>query len=278
MMYKIFLIILLISNFDKVTYCQSAAVTFHVAENLYYHEKYQDAITLFKRIAFFDTVSRSDCYYRIAKSYLLLKDYTEAEKYYDFAFHNTSDDSVQNIITMDKALLYLLSGRYDLAQVELFGLDSTAMKKSVCRYNMLAGLSLFGQKKINESKKYLKMILKTEEEGRRLDSLLQIATRWDRRKTANAFYLSLLMPGSGQMLYGNTRESFNSFLLNGTLATLMYIMYKEYSMLDAVFSVLPWFGRYYLGGAIRAEYLAIRKKNEVQDRILSEIITLFDED
>ena len=84
--------------------------------------------------------------------------------------------------------------------------------------------------------------------------------------------LSYILPGSGQILLGDVKESFNSLLLNGGLAVLFIHTANRLSFFDAVLSVVPWFYRYYAGGAKLTRTLALEKKDKRHRQNLAEIV------
>ena len=264
---------LFISRLNVVLLGQSAEQTFLLAENFFGEKKYEEAIPLYNRVVFFDDSLRAECFYKLGMSYLYLADFPEAEQYLEFASQSEENDSIRSFILMDKAFLYILSERYGLAQLELTGITDSCVQLFFNPYHALMGLCLMGQHRYDECKSYLKLIL-PETQHQKLDSLIRIAKKWDRKKTGIAFISSIILPGSGQFLYGNFKESINSLMLDSGLITLMYLVYIEYGFLDATLSVLPWLGRYYLGGAIKAESIAIQKKEEIHKKIFYETILL----
>ncbi len=276
-MWNKYSLILSINCFFFTCHCQTAEESYRMADDLFSHGQYEAAIALYERVAFFDQGRQSDCYLQIGRAQLYLGQYTNAEKQFEYGFQSATNDSSRAVIIMDKALLYILTGRYDMAQLELFSIDNAVDSMFHFRYNLLLGLSLLGQNKFEESRQHLLLIVKTGKEKNSLDSLIAVARKWEKRKPGAAFYMSLLLPGSGQLRYSYYQEAVNSFMLNGLLFTLMYMVYTEYGMLDASLSVLPWIGRYYLGGATLAEKLAIKKTAAMKEEVFYEIIKLVEE-
>ncbi len=274
-MHRIFSSIILINIFFGIVCGQTARQIYSLANKLFKEERYEAAIPFYTRTAFFSDSLKAMSFYKIGMSNLYQGNFAEAEHYLEFASQSETSDSSRCEILMDKALLYLLSDRYDLAQLELAGIDDAYVYNFFERFQILTGVSLMGQHKYEESKDHFKLILPVTEYYK-LDSLIGIAIKWDNKKTGIAFYSSLCLPGSGQLLYGNIKESVNSLMLNSGLIALMYLVYTEYGFLDATLSVLPWLGRYYLGGAIKAENLALQKKQMMHNKILYETLTFLE--
>jgi len=244
-----------------------------MADELFCNGRHEEAIAFYNRVAFFNDSLQIYCLHRIALSNFYLGKQEEAERTFEFASQAPGNDSIRTVIIMDKAVLYLTIGRYDLSQVEIQALDIDENSAFWVQHRMLTGLSLFGQRQYAESGIVLKEILPSAVHYK-LDSLVLKAIKWDKKKEGMAFLFSLLIPGSGQLLFGNANEALKSVTVNGGFATLMYFVYTEYGLIDASLSVLPWFMRYYLGGAFRAEKLAIDKKQEMHEKIFREVVVL----
>jgi TM2 domain-containing membrane protein YozV len=75
-----------------------------------------------------------------------------------------------------------------------------------------------------------------------------------------AWMLSMILPGTGQFYAGEVIEGFNSSLLLGGLFFSAVLIAKEYSFFIALVTILPWFQRYYMGGANKAERLTMEKQ------------------
>jgi hypothetical protein len=85
-------------------------------------------------------------------------------------------------------------------------------------------------------------------------------------------YLSLFIPGSGQIVAGEYKAGINSFILVGGLATAAVVVAIRYSFMDAVFTILPWYQRYLVGGSNKAEQLGIKKLEQNRNEIYLEVL------
>jgi hypothetical protein len=90
-----------------------------------------------------------------------------------------------------------------------------------------------------------------------------------------AYFLSLVLPGTGQFYSGSIKEGLNSAILLDGLLFAAVLLAREYSTVTSFVTILPWFQRYYLGGANKAERLAhekqLAKRNDIYQNILQTI-------
>jgi len=74
-----------------------------------------------------------------------------------------------------------------------------------------------------------------------------------------ASFLSMVLPGSGQIYCGELKSGINSFLLTGAALTAFSLINIRYSFFDAILGVFPYYQRYYTGGVINAQNIAENK-------------------
>lgn len=264
---------ILISLLYTQAFSQSAKECFNIAERLFHEQKYEQAISLYNRVAFFDVNMKAHCYYRIAVSNFYLANYFQSEDYFNYAYQNSNDDSLTTAIFYDKVMLYIYSRKYELAQAELLSVNENQKNKTFYKYNLFQGIATLGKGDYESSIEWLGKILNREEIAY-LKELISTAKKWDKRKPKRAFLMSLVIPGSGQLRYRYKKEALNSFVLTGILATLTVIVSLEYNLLNALFIVVPWFKRYYLGGAFKAEALANERKLDNHKQLVNDAVNL----
>jgi len=265
-----------ISLLTTHAFSQSSAECFQIAENLFRNQQYQQAITLYNRIAFFDESLKPNCYHRIAVSNFHLSNYSQSEDFFEYAYQSCNEDSLSEAILYDKVMLYIFSGKYEFAQAELLSFDENHIYRNYNKYSLFQGLAALGNGEYASGQTWLDTLL-SEEESVFLEELISKATKLDKRNHKSAFVMSLIVPGSGQLLFGFEEEALNSFLLNGVLIALTIYISIEYSVLDAIFAVVPWLQRYYLGGAFKALELAKTKKLDSQRQLVINTASLIRE-
>ena len=79
------------------------------------------------------------------------------------------------------------------------------------------------------------------------------------------------MPGLGQTVNGDAKDGLNSLLINGVLVVVFFNVQMNLTTLDATLSVLPWLGRYYVGGMGNAHTASKKKQATVKGELLTEL-------
>ena len=69
----------------------------------------------------------------------------------------------------------------------------------------------------------------------------------------------MCLPGLGQFYAGDIKNGINSLVINALFVGLFTYSFVTISPIDAYFSVLPWFQRYYKGGYTKAGIIAEQK-------------------
>lgn len=86
-----------------------------------------------------------------------------------------------------------------------------------------------------------------------------------------ARFLSTVVPGLGQTVNGDVQDGINSAIINGAMIVLFFYVQGNLSLGDAVISVLPWFGRFYVGGMQNAKSASKRKQELRKGQYLEEL-------
>lgn len=85
---------------------------------------------------------------------------------------------------------------------------------------------------------------------------------------------NMIIPGSGQIYSGDFKNGLNLTLLLSLLGLLAVNTGVNYSFMDAVITIMPWYQRYYMGGYTKAEQIGIKRKDQKQEQLKSELLTL----
>lgn len=238
---------------------------------------YNNAISSYRRVLFFDDGSyKGEIFSKLAKCYKLSGEYTKAHKYYDLAYFNTQNDSLRNEYILKKVYLYILNKEYNYAHIEI--LNAKTHENDYFRYkiNFYKGIINFHKKQYELAHESFKSCFDVSEIEiiDKLNILFQDNKKIDNLNPKVARYLSVI-PGVGQLYSGYPREALNSFMLTTGLLILYSYTIFNYSLVDGMLAVLPWFQRYYLGGLEKAENLAKYKIEYEKNIIYTEILRLF---
>ncbi|VAW20191.1 hypothetical protein MNBD_BACTEROID01-326 [hydrothermal vent metagenome] len=221
---------------------------------------YQLSAKEYNRAVFFGAGNQDMIYIKIAQCYFNTKDYALSNTFFDKSYFASSSDSIKAEAVLGKAFNNILQGRYMPALTELMNLDTMLCPAQDIKANFYAGIAYFGMNENQQAAESFKACLKymgQEEKMALMEDEFDAIRKWgERYNPKTAWVLSLIIPGSGQLYAGEVKEAANSMILTGGLLYLSILLSRRYSFFEAVLTVLPWFQRYYLGGAGKAEKYA----------------------
>lgn len=240
---------------------------------------YELAANEYNRALFFGNSYPDAICLKIASCYINLNKPELSALFFDRAYFSASSDSIKTEAILGKSFSLILDKQFMLALSELLNLDSAKISEQNIRLNFLKGIAHFG---LNEDKlaeiDFKKCIVISSKNGylNDIEKEFDMIERTEKRYNPHtAWLLSLIVPGSGQAYAGEYKDAANSAVLLGGLIYLATTFAVKYSALEAIVIILPWFQRYYMGGANKAERLTLenqeRKRNDSYQRILSKI-------
>jgi tetratricopeptide (TPR) repeat protein len=254
---------------------QTPKECFAAAEKLRTEGRYADAADLYQRVAFF---SHDSLHYKSllgsADCYLALKDYPSALNYYSdalIAAHNMQHDDIT--FSIIQCQLYLR--QYKQATESLQSLDTTN-ENTLKRYLFYTGTLKFLENDFHSSEQCFDRLAGNDaHKKQQLDSIFRRNARIERIHPGLAFGCSLVLPGSGQILYGNWKEGANSLGLTIVFGALMYNTAVNYGAFTAITGITPWYIQYYRGGALNAKTLALQKKANKRAAVYQGLLKVF---
>jgi len=278
MVYRICLISW-ISLLSITTFSQNLEETLAFGNQLFENGQYEEAIPVFERVLYFsDRKSFSDATFRLARSYQAVGDYTHAMIYYDEVYQLTSNQEVRAEVVFQKSLLYFETNNPGFALIELMSLPADTCKEHQLRKLYFLGATRMHMEQYSLAEKHFKeyfRLLRKEEQWTAMAELFADTVKIQRVNPRLAGYMSLIIPGSGQLYAHAYKEALNSFLLVGGLEAVFILTSANVSLLDAYLSVFPWWQRYYSGGFKTAKKSAILRREklklELYQKILAEV-------
>lgn len=258
---------------------QNIDLTYRYANKQMYTGNYDNAIAAYRRVLFFDSTNHYDnrAYFQVAECYKETGELNKAHYFFDLAYNTARNDSLKNEVTLNKTYLYILQRQAGFAMMELASMGdslNTHFRKEKQFYN---GIIQFREENFEQSKQHFQEALMTKGKSstHKLDTLYEELKDVNKLNPKLARYLSLFLPGLGQLYAGYPKEAINSFLLSAGSWGLYFYTLQQYTLLDAILSIYPWFHRYYLGGHYRAGDLLKKKKKKQRNQALTEILQLF---
>ncbi len=268
-------LIIIISLFSFYgLYSQDINQTLEIANKNYFEKNYNSALKSYRRVQYFDTNNVNyHIFSKIADCYYYENKFEDALFYYDLAFNFEINDSLKKEYSFKKILIYTLQKNIFFANRELLSLDDTLSIYFYKQKEFYLGIINFEQDSINISKNNFKNCIEDTIKKLIIDSLYN-SVNLKHPKPKIAYYLSFF-PGAGQLYLGNYKDAANSFLLSATFMTLFLYTSFNYSIIDAVISVMPYFYRYYVGGINKSKNFAETKKKDKKQKLLNNILKVY---
>ena len=255
---------------------QKQIISFDDAIKEFNSGNYEISLPYFKRIAFFESNNILNLKY-LADSYFNTKSYENALVHYSLIYNISRNDSIKNEVIIEMAKVYILQEKYDYAKIEVLNIKEINQDFIDRKNYYLSIISLF-KNEFENSKDYLLQISYLSDSSQKIinDLYKNAAKSYNRPNPKVASFLSMIVPGSGQLYSGKLKSGINSFLLTGLALTAFTIINVRYSFLDAILGVFPYYQRYYTGGVINAQKMA-ENKNKMRKlesiKKLNEIIS-----
>lgn len=256
-------------------FSQTIEQTFDFSNQLFEQGNYEEAIESYKRVLFFDDGKLSkQVYPKIAQAHFEIQDYKNAASYFDLAYFEAKSDSLKNEILLQKTSCFLLQKKYNFALVELYNLPENVSLEQQQKQSFYFALTHFALNEFDKSKQFfLQAIDKNNiEQKNKIEKLFEKNAKIDRLKPKTAKILSIIVPGAGQLYAGDVKNALNSLLLNTALVYLGIVVAQDFGVWDAIFTVLPWYQRYYSGGYNNAEQIAINKIKRKRNKVFNDLL------
>lgn len=271
---SIFLSLFLISSFVGSVKGQTIEQTLILANQFYSRAEYYDAISAYRRALFFNKNQAPQLYFNLGECYLQTNEFEKSLYYFGLAENAASNDSVRLEAAFRKIAVQIINNKILFAKNDLFGLpnvESVYFKRKLAFYS---GIIDIKESRIEEAMNHF-IYLFPDANKEELKKFFKKAERRIQKKPQLAMAFSIAIPGLGQAYAGDWRDAGNSFTVNMLTTSLyVYVLY-QYSLLDAVLAVLPWWHRYYLGGFQNARKKVIQNNEINKNESLKELLNWY---
>lgn len=251
-----------------------------LANRLYEEQNYLAAKNEYLKVQFLTPDSfTSTEYLNFATCYLNTNDNSDKafqmfDLAYNFAKKTSKNDSIANEILYQKSSQYIQQGYYDFALIELFTVYNYS-EYFTTKTNVYKSVIYLLKNNLEKSEKYALLAIDSVQYGQQIHELYaRVQVMQKRFKPNKIMVLSAILPGLGQALLGEWKESINSFIIVGGLLTLYTTTVSSISILDAVLVYLPWFTRYHKGGYLKAKKLAETRILNERNKAVNTLIDL----
>lgn len=225
----------------------------------------------FERVLYFDhdNTYRSACILKLSEIASSAKDQLTTLNYLDQAYFLTDDVQQQLDIQFERVRIFIRLQDYQKALAELYQMNADLQTERVALYE---GYCQYMLKDFLAAESAFNVLCDNPSQKEALSKLIVRAEKIEKINPQTYQILSYILPGFGQILLGDTKNSLNSVLLNGVLVVLFIDTARKLSLFDASISVLPWLFRYYSGGAKLTKQLAVEKKEAKHQENLMKLI------
>ncbi|MFA5329627.1 MAG: hypothetical protein WC384_17670 [Prolixibacteraceae bacterium] len=262
--------------FAQSAFCQSLDEIVSFSDQQYEKGNYELAANEYNRALFFGYSEQDILCMKIANCYFNQNKLDQSAIFYDRAYFSSSSDSLKTEAILGKSFSLILEKNFILALSELMNIDSSNVADQNIRLNFMKGIAYFGLNEDDLARDaFNKCAAEFPGKNNARDFEKEFADIRKSEKRFNpqtAWFMSLIVPGSGQLYSGAYKDAANSAVLLGGLIYLTVSFAAKYTFLEAVVLVLPWFQRYYMGGANKAERLTLekqlRKRNDSYQAIM----------
>ncbi len=273
---KLCFLCLLICNTICVGFSQDrSSELIKLAEHFMSIDHHRAANKMFLKAYFLDrTNDHTELPLQISESFYLLNDFENASKYINTYIRQSSIPLHKQMDAKYFKLRMLYEQkRYKETLASLFQFKQDQIDYDRDKYHYYLALSYSLDNNYKNSQEAIEQLsyyhlLPKEEINYIFKRLIKNDQRWNYKYTL----LSMFVPGLGQFAYGDYADALNSFIINAGFATLFIYIQQTLSLTDAVLSVAPWFGRYYVGGLNNTSIGSKKHQNTITDKYIVQLI------
>ncbi|MGM0582002.1 MAG: CDC27 family protein [Bacteroidota bacterium] len=255
---------------------QSIEATLQFAEEQFEAGNYSNSVLAYERAIYFAENTSPETYFKLAEAYFLKGDVERAIQFYNNASFLEQDIEKKNDYIFKKCLAYLSINNYNQAIITLGAVNDFNNPDANLKKQYYKSIAYFLKEDYNQ----FQNIFEGYAEEMNLNSnnayfnVNEFNNKADKVKPNLAMWMSVFVPGSGQILYGNWKDGLNSMGLTAALVGLYFNYVVQFSVFEGYLVVLPWFQRYHKGGYMIAKQTAEDKEEEYRSKAYQEILKL----
>lgn len=272
---KVFYILVSLISLTAYAPAQTVGETRAFADSLFSAGRLDEALPVYQRTAYFNRpVVDAEVLSRIADCFISGGDLEKALEFYDHSYFAQTNDSIKKEVLFRKSACYLRSHNYNFALMELLSLEDRLSPGFEKKRNFYLGMTWFGLEDFVKAGSYFEKAAEDSTSQQKIKAIFADTRHFYRPHPKLASWLSIILPGTGQIYSGEVWSGINSLMLTGFFVGLGFYIVSVTSPVDALFTALPWFQRYYQGGFQRAADFAKNKRSENRSRIFNEVLSV----
>lgn len=278
---KKYILLISLSYYSICLSAQSLKESLQIADSIVSIDE-QYAYGIYKRVYFFsDSLIEENVLIKLSKHSLNLKKYEESIKYTKKLLQKSNKDSDEITYYQQLLNLYLLAENYNELYTYI-NLNDTIQNANIkIRYINLfyKGLACIKLNNKNEALHCFSELWTLEKDSIKKEEIRVLNKKYFTSKNYNPLQgkvRSLIIPGLGQLYAKDYKNAANSFVLNASIISLMFITANQYTLLQ---SLLFWnqpLLHYYLGGANVAATITSTKINSENQMIMDKYLNVID--
>lgn len=248
-----------------------------MAEDFKAQHKYDLAISVYRRVVFFDSAQQyaNKSYQGLAESYYETRRFDLAAYYFDLAFYSSDSSSNSNYFIIQKASSLIQIDDFSSALTELLSIEHDNNPNEEFLRNFYTTYAYFGMGNYSMSEDVSFKYFRSHSADS--NSILELTNQYKQlgksvKNAERARIYSQIVPGLGQLYAGDKKAALNSFVLVGALGFGGLYTTFNVGVLDAAFMFGPWFYRYYAGGYGKAEKIVLKKNQQNSSLIFKGIL------
>ncbi len=243
------------------------------AYELYDAQVYDLALKELLRVHFEDRDSKEITVLKdVAFCFEKVGDLSNAIKYLNQYLRVTNLDLEEKIEASYYKVQLLMKVDLKLALADLYQFSSKLIAADKDRYQYYLAMVYYASNEVElafselESLSYIDGLSKVD-----IKELEQKVQANADKKHFGARALSMILPGLGQTVSGDYKDGLNSAIINGSMIALFFYVSTNLSFADALLSIVPWFGRFYIGGMQNAKTASKRKQERKKQEYLIQL-------
>lgn len=269
----IFIIISVCANSQD----EGREMTLSLADYYYANRQYKAAIKEYQRYLFYTGTEETEVLLKVAGGLYELGYYDLALQYYDQVYFLSDKPSEKFLTRFAEINYHIIRSEYKNALVLLYSAETEFYELYPDVINFLFAVCFYGLEDFEQSEsRFLNITADDPSATLQIRKIFSDEKKFYRPNPRVIYWSSIFVPGLGQILTGEIKEGLNSFLLVGGIGVAAVFVGLNYSAWDAIFTVLPWYQRYLLGGSDKAEKYAIQKRKRNLNKFYQEILEVLE--
>lgn len=271
----LFALVISIFPFFQI-FSQSVEGTLQFAKEQFEVGNYSNSVLAYERAIYFAENTAPETYFKLAEAYFLKGDVERAIRFYNNASFLEQDIQKKNDYIFKKCLAYLSINNYNQAIITLGAVNDFNNPEANLKKQYFKSIAYYLKEDYDQFQSIFDNYIE-EMDLNSYDAYLMVNnfnTKADKVKPNLAMWMSVVIPGSGQLLYGNWKDGLNSMGLTAALVGLYFNYVVQFSLVEGYLVVLPWFQRYHKGGYMIAKRTALEKEEHYRSKAYKEILKL----